>query len=66
MTHLGKGLALDIERLDSVVNSLQLIQNSFEQAKEKFNVDDYYNILISLDRAKEIRDKLNRILQRQT
>ena len=65
MSYLGKKLALDIERLDSIVISLQLIQDAFEQAQEKFNVDDYYNILMSLNRAKEIKEKLNRIMQRQ-
>jgi hypothetical protein len=66
MRHLGKRLAPDIERLDSLVISLKLIQDAFEQAQEKFNVDDYYDILISLDRAKEIKEKLYRIMQRQT
>ena len=66
MRHLGKRLAPDIERLDSIVISLKLIQDAFEQAQEKFNVDDYYDILISLDRAKEIKEKLYRIMHRQT
>jgi len=66
MRHLGKRLAPDIERLDSLVISLKLIQDAFEQAQEKFNVDDYYDILISLGRAKEIKGRLYMIMQRQS
>ncbi len=65
MTHLGARLALDIERLDSFINSLHLIQGDFEKAKERFNVEDYYTILMSLDRARDIKEKLNRVVQRQ-
>jgi len=64
MTHLGARLALDIERLDSIEISLKSIQGDFERAEERFNVEDYYTILISLDRAREIKEELNRIIQR--
>ncbi len=65
MSDFERMLAKEINSLDSVSCPLRLIQQAFEQAKERFNVDDYYDILISLDRVKEIRERLSMIMQRQ-
>jgi hypothetical protein len=54
MSQFKQSLAQEINNLDSILYSLRLIQDAFEQAKERYNVDDYYDILVSLAKAKEI------------
>jgi len=66
MSHLEGRLGYEINRLDSILSSLQSIQEAFEQAKEKYNVDDYFDIMVALNRGKEIREKLFMIVQRQS
>jgi hypothetical protein len=67
MGPLEQKLSLEIENLDSLLLTLQSIQDDFEKrAKEKFLVDDYYDILVALGSGKEIRERLSVIIRRES
>jgi flagellin-specific chaperone FliS len=54
-----------IPYLDKVLEILEAMKISFEQTKIPGSVDDYYNVVMSLERAKEIKTRLEAIIQSQ-
>ena len=65
MEFSGNPPRLLIPYLDKVFEILESMKNSYEQANNLVVVDDYYDVLIALERTKEIKQRLEAIIQRQ-
>ena len=51
--------------LDKVLEILESMKNSYEQGKTSFIVDDYYNVMIAVERIKDAKERLAVVIQRQ-
>jgi ABC-type histidine transport system ATPase subunit len=51
--------------LDKVLEILESMKNTYEQGKTSFIVDDYYNVMIALERTKDAKERLAAVIQRQ-
>ena len=65
MEFSGNPPRLLIPYLDKVFEILESMKTSYEQANNLVVVDDYYDVLIALERTQEIKQRLEAIIQRQ-
>lgn len=61
----GMDLRPLISHLDRVLESLTSMKDAFEQANKPNILEDYYNLMVALERAKEARERLLTIHQNQ-
>jgi hypothetical protein len=54
-----------ISHLDRVLESLTSMKNAFEQANKPNILEDYYNLMVALERTKEAKERLLTIHQKQ-